>query len=166
MAWQHKVLWHHLYDQWWPWLIPVSIYMTGYLTLKHMRICFEDVILFSNVAHCKCNVFVSIVTITMNICSALWVLMSWCFSTRASVATVLSTHPCVSSCLWVNDSDTKVLFTSCCFMGRDEKINVKQGLLWICLWSPNLPWTRFRSTHVPVPSLLANLDHCYVIIWM
>ena len=27
--------------------------------------------------------------------------MVWCFSTRASVATVLSTHPCVSSCLGV-----------------------------------------------------------------
>ena len=27
--------------------------------------------------------------------------MAWCFSTRASAATVLSTHPCVSSCLWV-----------------------------------------------------------------
>ena len=27
--------------------------------------------------------------------------MTWCFSTRASVATVLITHPCVSNCLWV-----------------------------------------------------------------
>ena len=27
--------------------------------------------------------------------------MSWCFSTKASVATGLSTHPDVSSCLWV-----------------------------------------------------------------
>ena len=26
--------------------------------------------------------------------------MPWCFSTRASVATMLSMHPCVSSCLW------------------------------------------------------------------
>ena len=29
-------------------------------------------------------------------------LMAWCFSTRASVATVLTTHPCVSRCLRVN----------------------------------------------------------------
>ena len=29
-------------------------------------------------------------------------LMAWCFSTRASVATVLTTHPCVSRCLGVN----------------------------------------------------------------
>ena len=28
--------------------------------------------------------------------------MAWCFSTRASVATVLTTHPCVSRCLGVN----------------------------------------------------------------
>ena len=27
--------------------------------------------------------------------------MVWCFSTRASVATVLTTHPCLSRCLWV-----------------------------------------------------------------
>ena len=32
--------------------------------------------------------------------------MAWCFSTRASVATVLTTHPCVSRCLRV-----KVTFT-------------------------------------------------------
>ena len=34
--------------------------------------------------------------------------MAWCFSTRASVATVLSMHPCVSSCLWVK----KYLFSA------------------------------------------------------
>ena len=28
--------------------------------------------------------------------------MAWCFSTRASVATALTTHPCVSRCLRVN----------------------------------------------------------------
>ena len=32
---------------------------------------------------------------------ALWILMARCFDTRASVAIVLSMHPCVSSCLWV-----------------------------------------------------------------
>ena len=30
--------------------------------------------------------------------------MAWCFSTRASVATVLTTHPCVSRCLRVKYS--------------------------------------------------------------
>ena len=28
--------------------------------------------------------------------------MAWCFSTRTSVATVLTTHPCISRCLRVN----------------------------------------------------------------
>ena len=42
---------------------------------------------------------------TTNILSAQWVLMAWCFSTRASAATVLSTHPCVSSCSGVNAHD-------------------------------------------------------------
>ena len=34
--------------------------------------------------------------------STLWILMAWCFSTRASVATVLNKHPCVSRCVRVN----------------------------------------------------------------
>ena len=33
---------------------------------------------------------------------ALWMLMAWCFSTKASVATVLTMHPCISRCLRVN----------------------------------------------------------------
>ena len=37
-----------------------------------------------------------------NIWPALWVLMAWCFSTRTSVASVLSIHPCVSRFSWVN----------------------------------------------------------------
>ena len=38
----------------------------------------------------------------MNVCSVLWVLMVWGFSIRASVTRILSTHPCISRCLWVN----------------------------------------------------------------
>ena len=56
--------------------------------------------------HYKCHILVWNWSNTMNISSALWVLMSWCFSTRASVATVLSMHPCVSSCLGVNAKET------------------------------------------------------------
>ena len=37
----------------------------------------------------------------MNVQSASWILMAWCFSTRSSVATVLTAHPCVSRCLRV-----------------------------------------------------------------
>ena len=39
----------------------------------------------------------------VDIWSALWILMAWCFNTRASVTTVLSRHPSISSCWWVND---------------------------------------------------------------
>ena len=39
---------------------------------------------------------------TIKVKSVLWLLMAWCFSARAAVATVLITHTCVSSCLWVN----------------------------------------------------------------
>ena len=62
---------------------------------------FSNAILFSHVEHYKYNISVWIWSYTMNISSALWVLMAWCFSTRASVATLLNTHPCVSSCLGV-----------------------------------------------------------------
>ena len=34
--------------------------------------------------------------------------MAWCFSTRASVATVLTTHPCVSRCLRVKRISTLI----------------------------------------------------------
>ena len=71
------------------------------LTLKRLGHFFQNVILFSNVVHHKCNIFIWNWTDTMNVWSALWMLMAWCCSTRASVATVLTTHPCVSRCLWV-----------------------------------------------------------------
>ena len=41
----------------------------------------------------------------MNIQSAPRILMAWCWSTRASVATVLSGHLRVSSCSWINQSE-------------------------------------------------------------
>ena len=48
-----------------------------------------------------CNIFIWNWSNTMNVQSALWILMAWCLSTRASVATVLTTHPCISQCLRV-----------------------------------------------------------------
>ena len=35
----------------------------------------------------------------MDIWSALWILIAWCFSTRVSVSTVLNMHPCLFICL-------------------------------------------------------------------
>ena len=71
------------------------------LTLKWPGHCFQNVILFSNDIHNKCNTFVSNRPNTMKVESALWILMAWCFSTRASLATVLSRHSCVSRYLRV-----------------------------------------------------------------
>ena len=48
-----------------------------------------------------CNIFIWNWSNTINVKSALWILMAWYFTTRASVATVLTTHPCISRCLGV-----------------------------------------------------------------
>ena len=63
---------------------------------------FQNVISFSGAVHLMCNIFIWNWSNTINVKSAVWILMAWCFSTRASVATVLITHPCVSRCLRVN----------------------------------------------------------------
>ena len=82
---------------WYPYL---HVILTP-LTFKQLNDLFHNVILFSNVSHYKCNFLVWTGSKTMNVWSVLWLLMAWCFSTRASVATVVITHPCVSSCLGV-----------------------------------------------------------------
>ena len=56
---------------------------------------------FSTVVHYDCNIFVWNWSNAVDIWSALWILMPWCWSTRASVATGLSTHLCIYRCLWV-----------------------------------------------------------------
>ena len=88
-----------------------------YLTLKQRGNYFQFVILFSLVVQYEhgflcnknsiaipyeCNNLIRNYSNTMHIRSALWILMAWCFSTRASVTTVLNTQPCVSSCLRIN----------------------------------------------------------------
>ena len=55
--------------------------------------------LFFYIFQIQSNVWIWNLSSTMIILSALWVLMSWCFSTRTSIPTVLSVHPCTSSCL-------------------------------------------------------------------
>ena len=82
---------------WYPYL---HVILTR-LTFKQLDDLFHNVILFSNVSHYKYNFLVWTLYKMMNVLSVLWLLMAWCFGTRASVATVLITHPCVSSCLGV-----------------------------------------------------------------
>ena len=76
------------------------------LTLKWLGHFFQNVISFSDAVHLMCNIFIWSWSNTMNFWSALWILMAWCFSTRASVAIVLTTHPCVSRCLRVKMTAT------------------------------------------------------------
>ena len=82
-----------------------------------------------------CNIFIWNWSNKINVQSALWILMAWCFSTRASVATVLTMDPCISRCLRVNkrgpwcvilseilyltshiDSETCLLSDNCIFL--------------------------------------------------
>ena len=74
------------------------------LTLKWLGHFFQNGNSFSDAVHLMCNIFIWNWSDTMNVSSALRILMAWCFSTRASVATVLTTHPCISRCLRVNRS--------------------------------------------------------------
>ena len=74
---------------------------TNILTIKQLIILFQNVILSHFVVPYKCCISVWNWSNMMNVSSALWILMVWRFSTRTSVATVLSTHPYISSCLGV-----------------------------------------------------------------
>ena len=64
--------------------------------------------------------------------------MVWCFSTRVSVARVLSAHPCISRYLWVNKlrpRDNGRHFTDdifkCIFMNENLWIPVKISLKFV-----------------------------------
>ena len=64
---------------------------------------FQNFILFSNAVRYKCNILSETGPLQwVYICSVLRILMASCFSTRASVDTMLSIHPCVARCSWVN----------------------------------------------------------------
>ena len=81
---------------------------------------FQNVVSFSDAVHLMCNIFIWNWSNTMNVKSALWILMAWCFSTRASVATVLTTHPCVSRCLRVKTSPGIHLIMNYIFWDHDS----------------------------------------------
>ena len=71
------------------------------LIYKQLSFFYLNMILVSWVVRSKGNVFVLIWSSIINAKLALWILMPWCFSTRPSVTTMLSVHPCISRCLWV-----------------------------------------------------------------
>ena len=68
----------------------------------------------------------------MGIWSALWILMPWCFSTRASVATLLSFHIYISHCLWVN----KVWISSSIFVWVADDSVIENCCHYAWLTSP------------------------------
>ena len=87
-------------------------------------------IVFSTIILFKCNISVWNWSNTMNILSALWILMV--FSTRALVATRLSMHLRISSCTWVNSNDLMIMK------------GLKTANVWY--WFSNLhPWTNTDS---------------------
>ena len=50
-------------------------------------------------------------------------LMAWCFNTRASVATLLSTQQCVSSCSWVSGTMLPNLHQTIIYVNTDILIS-------------------------------------------
>ena len=61
--------------------------------------------------------------------------MAWCFSTGASVATVVITHPCISSCLWVNSlrpSDAYICVSNLTIIGSVNGLlpGKHQAIIW------------------------------------
>ena len=54
----------------------------------------------SNIVHYECNILVcNCRSNALNIFSVLWILMAFCFSTKALADAMVSTHPLISSCL-------------------------------------------------------------------
>ena len=78
-------------------------------TLKHNWVYFFKVILFLRFSTTIVIFLVRNWSNTTDIISALWLLMAWCFSTRAAVATQLITHPGLSSHLWVKQQTGEVV---------------------------------------------------------
>ena len=114
------------------------------LSFPGMGILMLNVILCTDVVHHKWNIVAWNWSNTINSFSALWILMAWCFSTRASVATVLRTHPCVSSCLGVTTYN-----------------NVNQYLILsnhACQWGINLHLYGISSLHVLIPDTSKGCD--------
>ena len=70
------------------------------LTHKHLGHIFQKVIFISSVVCCKFNILLWIWP-SQIIWTALGIMMVWSFSTGASVATVLITHPGISSNLLI-----------------------------------------------------------------
>ena len=115
------------------------------LTLKWLGHIFQNLISFSDAVHLMCNIFIWNWSNTMNVYSALWILMAWCFSTRASVATVLTTHPCISRCLRVKWKSLYFEWISLMFLLKSP-INKTPAPVQIMAWH----WTGNKALYEPL----------------
>ena len=153
------------------------------LTPKRLGHFFKNVILFRNFVHHKCDIFIWNWSNTMNVESALWILMAWCFSTRASVATVLTTHPCISQCLRVKLRENGSHFAHSIFkyIFRNENllkfhwnvflrvqlikiqhwfrwlIGSASQILFVCSWDYKLGQLPYTVLKHPIPSWVQQL---------
>ena len=104
------------------------------LTLEQLGHFSQNLISLSNVIQYRCKIFVWNQSNVIDIWSELLVLMTWCFSTKASVATALTT-PCLSSYIWLRWSEVnhQILLTKC----RTS-------------WALLLGWSQNGNTCIPV----------------
>ena len=111
-----------------------------------------NMISYSSVVDYECNIFIWNWSKTTNVNSALWMLMSWRFSTRASEGTMLGMHQCVSGCLRVNTEMMQVFNTlrprqngrhfadnmfKCIFLNENVWIPIEISLTFVPIGSIN-----------------------------
>ena len=108
MGTMHIIMWRKTNAHVVTWFMSM---LPGLDEIKHMfntyqlGYVFQTVILDSNIVcskHVWMYCFVWNRSNAIDAKSVRWLLIIWCFSTRASVATVLMLHSCVSNYLWVN----------------------------------------------------------------
>ena len=102
----------------------------------------------------------------MGMYSALWILMALCFSTWASVFTVLSTHPCVSSYLWVNRLQNSYCglfhFMVCVMFFRYKIWFVQEGNIFFIILHDD----QCRSWWWLVTAISETKNHLYEITYL
>ena len=81
----------------------VTVCYNVMLTITDLDHCFLAKILVLNRVCCKCDFFIWNWSSGISILSALWLLMAWCIRTKSTVATRLISHPCISSCFWIEE---------------------------------------------------------------
>ena len=114
------------------------------------------------------------------ICSQ-WSLMIWCFSARASAMTMLSTHTCVSRCLWVKASTSVLeshhyhIFTAKFFKRVNMNISkVRKFPAWIFINNNGINTTKLKQQNrtqiwepgdwinIKMPSYQYRKSHCEI----